>query len=138
MTNPVFTGTITGLQNGDTVTATYACSATPPSPPGAYPITVTLVDPASRLGNYTVTTNNGTLTVLGLPPQVQAVAQAGSTLMFTWSAMTGKTYQVQYSAGLAPANWTNLGNPITATSATTTALDSMTNSQRFYRVVLLP
>jgi hypothetical protein len=138
ITNPIFAGAITGLQNGDNIAAIYACTATPASPPGTYSIIVTVVDPNGRLGNYTVTTNNGTLTVLGLPPQFQAATQAGTSLMFTWSAMTGQTYQVQYSSDLAPANWTNLGNPISATSATTTTSDRMTNSQRFYRVVLLP
>ena len=62
-TNPAFTGTIAGLQNADNITATYTCSATPGSPPGTYPIVASLNDPGSRLGNYTVTTNNGTLTV---------------------------------------------------------------------------
>ena len=61
--NPVFTGSITGLLNGDVVTATYGTAATPASPVGAYPILPTLVDPNSVLGNYAVTVNNGVLTV---------------------------------------------------------------------------
>ena len=40
--NPPFSGTITGRQNGDNITATYATAATVNSPPGAYPITPTL------------------------------------------------------------------------------------------------
>jgi lysophospholipase L1-like esterase len=62
-TNPVFSGTITGIQNGDNITATYATTATTSSPAGSYPIVPTLVDPNGRLANYTVTINNGTLTV---------------------------------------------------------------------------
>src|SRR4051812_2236730 len=61
--NPTFTGTITGLKNGDVVTANYSTTATQLSPVGTYPITATLVDPNSVLGNYTVTINNGTLTI---------------------------------------------------------------------------
>ena len=62
-TNPVFTGTITGLQSGDNISATYSCAATLNSPLGAYPIVPTLHDPDSRLGNYVVTFSNGVLTV---------------------------------------------------------------------------
>ncbi|NQT66858.1 MAG: hypothetical protein HQ569_04715, partial [Actinobacteria bacterium] len=65
--NPAFTGTITGIQNLDNITATYGCSATPSSLPGTYPIVPTLVDPDDKLGNYDVTINNGTLTVLESP-----------------------------------------------------------------------
>jgi 6-phosphogluconolactonase (cycloisomerase 2 family) len=61
--NPPFSGTITGIKNGDNITATYASAATANSPVGTYPIVPTLVDPTNKLGNYTVTINNGTLTV---------------------------------------------------------------------------
>jgi hypothetical protein len=63
-TNPVFTGTVTGLQNGDNVTATYSTLATPNSPRGTYAIVPTLSDPNQRLTNYSVTLSNGTLAVL--------------------------------------------------------------------------
>ncbi len=61
--NPAFTGTIIGLKNGDAITATYSSIAGLTSLVGTYPISPVLVDPTSRLGNYTVTLNNGTLTV---------------------------------------------------------------------------
>jgi hypothetical protein len=62
--NPTFTGSITGLLNGDNITASYASSATPSSPIGPYPIVPTLSDPNNRLGNYAVTINDGTLTII--------------------------------------------------------------------------
>jgi hypothetical protein len=62
-TNPVLTGTITGLVNGDNITASYSTTATTNSPQGTYPIIPTLVDPGNRLTNYTVNLVNGTLTV---------------------------------------------------------------------------
>ncbi len=61
--NPAISGTIIGIQNGDNITATYATSATASSAVGAYAIVPTLFDPNNRLNNYTVTSNNGTLTV---------------------------------------------------------------------------
>ena len=36
--NPVFTGAINGVNNGDNITATYSCSASANSPVGTYPI----------------------------------------------------------------------------------------------------
>ncbi len=62
-TNPVFTGTITGVTNGDNITATYSTTATINSSPGTYLIVPSLVDPNNRQTNYTVTLVNGTLTV---------------------------------------------------------------------------
>jgi YVTN family beta-propeller protein len=62
--NPIVTGAITGIQNGDNITATYSTTATPTSPVGVYAIVPTLVDPTGKLGNYTVTSSNGTLTVI--------------------------------------------------------------------------
>jgi uncharacterized repeat protein (TIGR01451 family) len=61
--NPVFTGAITGLKNGDNITAAYSTTATIASPVGTYPITATLADPNNLLPNYAVTINNGTLTI---------------------------------------------------------------------------
>ena len=62
-TNPVFTGVIIGVTNGDNITAAYSSSAASNSPPGTYAITPALVDPNNRQTNYTVSLINGTLTV---------------------------------------------------------------------------
>jgi len=70
--NPSFTGTITGLNSGDTITATYTCIADPTSPVGDYLIIPTLVDPDNKLSNYTVIINNGTLTVTPAPLSIVA------------------------------------------------------------------
>src|ERR1051326_4730701 len=52
--NPSFTGTITGLQSGDNITATYAAVADTSSAVGDYLIIPTLIDPDNKLGNYVV------------------------------------------------------------------------------------
>jgi len=73
------------------------------------------------------------------PPQVQTVALANGTISFSWSALAGVPYQVQYATNLASANWTNLTSPVTATGGTLSFTDSVTNApQRFYRVALAP
>jgi MBG domain-containing protein/Big-like domain-containing protein len=70
--NPPFTGSIVGIKNGDNITATYATAATQSSPVGTYAIVPTLVDPDSKLGNYTVTSTNGTLTINPAPLTILA------------------------------------------------------------------
>jgi hypothetical protein len=71
--NPSLTGTVTGLVNNDDVTATYSTIGTPASPVGTYSIVPSLFDLDGKLGNYTVTINNATLTVRNVAP----VANAG-------------------------------------------------------------
>ena len=128
--NPAFSGMITGLQNGDNITATFDSSATPGSPPGAYPIVPSLADPGNLLGNYAVTTNKGTLTVLS-PPAVSG-SFANDVFQVSVSAV-GTTNQYVLEASTDLTNWTAL---ITTTSPFTFG-DSNAGSfpQRFYRVV---
>jgi PKD repeat protein/endonuclease/exonuclease/phosphatase family metal-dependent hydrolase len=136
--NPMFIGTITGLQNNDNITATYSCAATPASPAGPYAIVPTLVDPNGLRANYSVTTNNGTLTVISIPPpNIQSVTQSNGTVTFVWVSVAGQSYQVQSSTNLTGSNWFNLGGSNVANGASTAASDSVTNTQQYYRVLLL-
>jgi len=79
--NPAFTGTITGLRSGDTITVVFNTVANPGSAVGSYQIVPTLVDPDNQLGAYAVTINNGTLTVTPAPLLVMAddVARAAGS-----------------------------------------------------------
>ena len=73
------------------------------------------------------------------PPQLQTMTLTNGTISFGWSAQVGLLYQLQYTTNLASANWTSLGSAVTATGATLSATDSVTNGpQRFYRLVLSP
>ena len=136
-TNPPFTGTITGVQNGDNVTATYSCSAGPASAPGAYPIVPAPASPGNLQTNYQVTLLDGTLTIVA-PPLLQAVAQSNGTITLSWSATAGQSYQVQYTSDLTQPDWTDLVI-ITATNSTATASDALSSSaQRFYRTLWSP
>jgi uncharacterized repeat protein (TIGR03803 family) len=79
------------------------------------------------------------LTVAGAAPAFQPVGLANGTLSLTWSTEAGGTYQLQCNSDLSSTNWTNLGSPATATGATLSATDPVTNGPpRLYRVVLLP
>ncbi|MEI6568437.1 MAG: MBG domain-containing protein, partial [Verrucomicrobiota bacterium] len=63
--NPSLTGTLSGVLNGDNITAFYGTTATISSPAGTYAIVPGLLDLTSKLGNYTTTLTNGVLTVKG-------------------------------------------------------------------------
>jgi hypothetical protein len=67
------------------------------------------------------------------------VNRSGNSLAFTWSAMVGRTYQLQFSTNLSRTNWVNLGTSVIATNFAVSASDTIgPDPQRFYRVVLLP
>jgi hypothetical protein len=69
-TNPVFGGTVS--TNGDNITASFTSSAGTNSSVGNYAITAVLSDPNGKLGNYSVTTNNGVLSVTNVLLTVSA------------------------------------------------------------------
>lgn len=80
-TNPAFAAGIVGAVNGDTFTASTACSATTNSLPGNYPIIPSVNDPNHRLTNYSLTLVNGTLTITpGAPPIITSIVpNSGAT-----------------------------------------------------------
>ncbi len=66
--------------------------------------------------------------------------KTNKNLKFTWNALTGLVYQVQFKTNLLQPNWVVL-NSITATNASTSFVDTnpITGSpQKFYRLLLLP
>ena len=72
--NPVFTGTVTGAQTGDTFTEAFTTTATSLSNVGTYPIVPSVT--GSNLASYTQTATNGSL----------SITQAGSTTALTLSS----------------------------------------------------
>ncbi|MEW6303259.1 MAG: MBG domain-containing protein [Verrucomicrobiota bacterium] len=115
--NPPLTGTLTGVVNNDLITATYSTAATATSPVGTYPIVPSLFDPDSKLGNYIVTRNNGTLTVNNVPPVVNAGPDqekvAGDVVTFTGSFTdpSSPSHSVEWNFGDESANVTGTLTP---------------------------
>jgi uncharacterized repeat protein (TIGR03803 family) len=65
--------------------------------------------------------------------------RTGTNLLFTWNTVAGRMYQVQSSTNLNFSNWTNSGAAFPAPGATVTITNStITNGQRFYRVMIVP
>lgn len=106
--NPTLTGSITGIQNNDAITATYTSAADPASDVGSYAIVPTLVDGGNKLTNYAVTTTNGALTVTRAPLTI-AAANASRLYGAANPTLTGTITGIRN------------GDGITATYSTTAA-----------------
>jgi hypothetical protein len=79
------------------------------------------------------------ISVSPLPqPSFLTVKPNAGLITFQWSALAGLGYQLQYTSDLRSNSWSNLGGAIIAFDTVLTATDSPTNSQRFYRLLLLP
>jgi DNA-binding beta-propeller fold protein YncE len=73
------------------------------------------------------------------PPMILAFVPAGGDATVSWSAIAGRTYQLQYKTDLNQTNWNISGSAITATNYPVTVPDAVgSDPQRFYRVALLP
>jgi uncharacterized repeat protein (TIGR03803 family) len=100
-------------------------------------------------GNLYGTTQNGgpggqgtifrlTVPASLLPPGLGSVSLTNGSFNFSWTAVPGQMYQVQSCSGLNPANWINLGSPVTAVSTNVTVSDAVgINARRFYRVMVV-
>jgi hypothetical protein len=133
--NPTLTGILVGLKPGDAITATYSTVATTTSSVGNYAIVPAAVDSTpAKLANYTVTLNNGSLSVTKASLTIKAddktklvgaanpsftasnngfkngdtVSSLGGTLTFTTLATTASPvglYPIT-PAGLTSSNYT--------------------------------
>jgi hypothetical protein len=134
MPNPTFTGVVTGVQPGDNITASYISAATTGSPAGAYPIVPQLSDPGSALGNYTVTIQNGILTVSSSAITITNAGLAGGTFTLSVQTQIGLTYILESKDRLSDANWAQVqsaaGNGATMALSDPNAIVAA----RFYRV----
>ena len=68
------------------------------------------------------------------PTLISAQLRPGS-LELTWSSQPNEVYRVQAASSLKPADWANLGPPLTAAGGTTTYTDTNVAPARFYRVL---
>jgi len=76
---------------------------------------------------------------IDLPPVFQGVVQSNLSVVLTWSATIGRSYQLQFKTNLVQTNWINLGGVRMATDPTMSATDPIGPAPlRFYRVALLP
>jgi len=117
-----FTGSLSGLKNGDNISIGSYSSAgsagTATVAGGPYGISANLSDPSSKLGNYNVVTNDGALTVNKAPLTITANNQTksyGQTFLFAGTELT--TSGLMNSDAVTSVTLTSTGAAATATVA---------------------
>jgi Pro-kumamolisin, activation domain/Viral BACON domain len=73
-----------------------------------------------------------------VPPQFLSMSRAAGAFNFSWNALPGMSYQVQYKTNLLQTNWSNLGGLITPTNGLGSISDSSQDQRRFYRIAIVP
>jgi hypothetical protein len=132
----VFTGTISGVQNGDNITASYSSPATTESLPGEHAIVVTLIDPGGKLVNYAVAVTNGILTIVDALGLLSVSESSRGTFIIECQVQAGKTYRFQYRNSLLDGEWLPLGvAQIAVSSRVAITNDADADLQRFYRLL---
>jgi hypothetical protein len=121
--NPALTGVVSGVVAGDNITASYSTLATAASPVGSYPITASLNDPLGRLGNYTVQSTNGTLSITPAATSALLTSSANPALPGSPVTFTCNLAIVPAGAGVVTGtvqftlNGTNAGSPVPVANA---------------------
>jgi hypothetical protein len=110
------TGTLSGVVNGDSITASFASAGDAASAPvgtGSYTITATLADPNNQLANYTVHETDAILTV---NPAVLTVTAGNATRSYG-AANPAFSYAITGFVNNDPASVVS-GTPALSTTAT--------------------
>ncbi|PWU11116.1 MAG: hypothetical protein C5B50_24015 [Verrucomicrobia bacterium] len=85
---------------------------------------------------------NGTLFELVIAdpaPVLLSVQLTNNEVVLSWSAVAGRSYQLQFTGDLSQHVWGSLGLPVTATNSVAIATDPPPRAtRRFYRVAMLP
>jgi hypothetical protein len=123
---------------GDNIVASYTTVANAASPAGTYAVTPSLNDPDNNLGNYTVTLNNGTLTVISLAPSTIGSIEkmADGNMHIVVNGTPGQVYHLQATGDLGAPAWNNiLTNTANGLGVVEFSDLSATNHMsRFYRI----
>lgn len=133
-----FTGTITGVQPSDNITASYTSLGILASAAvGDYPIAVTLSDPNGMLGNYNVILNTGSLSIT---PRDLVVTPDDKIKVYgdVFTAFTGAVMGVQPSDNIT-VNYASMGALASATVGSypiTATLNDPANRLDNYTVTL--
>jgi len=68
-----------------------------------------------------------------LPPELSS-----SNITLIWTSVSNVSYRLEFNPDLNPSNWTALPGDVTAVSTTASKTDALTQSNRLYRVRVLP
>ena len=72
------------------------------------------------------------------PPLLLPPLLSGTNVLFTWTAVSNLTYRLEFNPDLTSSNWTAVPGDVLALTNTAGKQDTVTTSNRFYRVRVLP
>jgi hypothetical protein len=100
---------------------------------GTYAIVASVNDPGNKLGNYTVTAANGTLTIS--PAGVTGITIVANHAHIVGSADGGTVFKIEASTNLS--TWTEVGTVTVAADGSFELIDPdlATLEARFYRAI---
>ncbi len=98
----------------------------------------TLALGGAAAGNYTLAGASGSVTITSTTFSIisSSIDSTGTNFIVTWQSTPGTSYRVigSTNANTALATWTNVGSPIMATGATTSATNPINSSLNFFSV----
>jgi len=102
---------------------------------GDYSVTLTALRPG---GSNSLTRTNYISLSVAPPLQIQDIGVSNGNVTLTWSAISSRTYRVQFKDDLAASNWTDQLPDTVASGASASRIYPGPGATRFYRVQLLP
>jgi PKD repeat protein len=102
---------------------------------GDYSVTLTAFRPG---GSNSLTRTNYISLSVAPPLQIQDIGVSNGNVSLTWSAISSRTYRVQFKDDLAASNWTDQLPDTVASGASASQIYPGPGATRFYRVQLLP
>ncbi len=109
-------------------------------PPGAYPITVSVMDngtpPLGEVVTFLITVRPPftPTNAIAPGPVIHSFAGVVGQTTFTIAATVGRTYRIFYKDDLNTPGWTQLGPDFVAANETASISDLLSGPHRFYRV----
>lgn len=71
------------------------------------------------------------------PPNFSGWNISGGNVVLNWLSYPGKNYRVQYKNSLAAPTWSNLSGDVSGTGETVSKSDSLSQTSRFFRILVL-
>jgi hypothetical protein len=92
------------------------------------------------LGGWeSVPSNEVTYSGRSTPPVFTSVSLVSGRLVMAWGAVPGQAYQIQFKTSLKERAWIPLGGVVrTANTSATVTENPIANSQRYYRIAIVP
>jgi PKD repeat protein len=120
---------------GDGQTSTAANPMNVYSNPGNYSVTLTAFRPG---GSNSLTRTNYVNLTLAPPLLIERIAVSNGVVDLAWSAISNRTYRVQFKDDLSVSNWADQIPDTIAEASSISRSYASPGATRFYRVQLLP